>query len=157
MRIAVMSDTHRHSYAIKQVSKLIQDADIAIHLGDNVEDVEILKQSYKGKILNVRGNCDFTGLAPIERLEEIEGKKIYMTHGHKYNVKYDLLKLKYRAKEVGADIVLFGHTHESLELYEDGIWFVNPGSAALPRDSYQSIAILEIDSNKVQISLKNIR
>ncbi|MBL4937165.1 metallophosphoesterase [Clostridium sp. YIM B02515] len=156
MQIAVISDTHRHSYSINKAASIIQGMDMVIHLGDNVEDVEVLKEKFKGNIINVRGNCDFTSFVPRERLEEIEGKKIFMTHGDKYNVKYDLLRLKYRAKEVGADVVLFGHTHQSLELYEDGIWFINPGSAALPRDSFKSIAVLEIKNNKIQVMLKGI-
>jgi putative phosphoesterase len=156
MRIAVVSDTHSHSFSINKIYEYIQDADMMIHLGDNVEDVETLEKSFKGKILNVRGNCDYNSFVPKERLEVIEGKRIFMTHGDRYNVKYDLLRLKYRAKEVEADIVLFGHTHEYLELHEEGIWFINPGSAALPRDSSRSIVMLEIADNKVQISHRKI-
>lgn len=157
MRVAVISDTHRHLYSINQAAKLLQDADILIHLGDNVEDVEALEKSFKGKVISVRGNCDFASFTPAERLEVVEGKRIFITHGHKYDVKYGLLKLKYRAKEVEADIALFGHTHEKVEIYEEGIWFVNPGSAALPRDSSQSLAILEIDKDKVQVMFRHIK
>ncbi len=157
MKIAVISDTHRHLYSLNQVVKLIQDSDMAIHLGDNVEDTAIIKDNYKGEILSVRGNCDFTSFVPVERFEEIAGKKILITHGHKYDVKYSLLKLKYRAKELRADIVLFGHTHISTEFYEDGILFINPGSAALPKDSSQSIAIMEILKDKVLVSLRTIK
>jgi putative phosphoesterase len=157
MKIAVISDTHRHIYSLNQVTKLIQDTDMAIHLGDNVEDVEIIKTNYKGKIINVRGNCDFSSFIPVERLEEVENKKIFITHGHRYDVKHSLLKLKYRAKELGADIVLFGHTHISAEIYEEGIWFINPGSAALPKDSYQSIAVVEISDNKVTVSFRDLK
>lgn len=157
MKIAVISDTHRHIYSLNQVTKLIQDTDMAIHLGDNVEDVDIIKRNYKGKIINVRGNCDFSSFIPVERVEEVENKKIYITHGHRYDVKNSLLKLKYRAKELGADIVLFGHTHISAEIYEEGIWFINPGSAALPKDSYQSIAVIEISDNKVTVSFRNLK
>lgn len=157
MRIAVISDTHRHSYELNQVLRLTQDTDMIIHLGDNVEDVEILKNGYKGKIINVRGNCDIISFVSSERLEEIEGMKILITHGHKYNVKNDLLRLKYRAKELGANIVLFGHTHEAMELYEEGIWFINPGSLAIPKSKYKSFAIIEIDNNNnVQVIIKEI-
>lgn len=153
MHIAVISDTHRHSYELNQVLKQIQDIDVIIHLGDNVEDVDILKNGYKGKIINVRGNCDFVSFVPSERIEEFEGKKIFVTHGHKYNVKYDLLRLQYRAREVGANVVLFGHTHEAIELYEEGIWYINPGSLGLPRNGYKSYAILDIDNNEVKANI----
>lgn len=157
MQIAVISDTHRHSFELNEVLKLIQDTDMIIHLGDNVEDVDILKDGFKGEIINVRGNCDFVSFVSSERFEEIEGMKILITHGHKYNVKNDLLRLKYRAKEVGADIVLFGHTHEAIELFEDGIWFINPGSLAFPKIKYKSYAILEITNNNVKVSIRELR
>ncbi len=38
-----------------------------------------------------------------------------------------------RAKAVGANIVVFGHTHTAVVLMSDGILFVNPGSLAAPR------------------------
>lgn len=157
MQIAVISDTHRHSYELNQVLSHIQETDMIIHLGDNTEDVDILKNGYKGKIINVRGNCDFVSFVPSERLEEVEGMKVLLTHGHKYNVKNDFLRLKYRAKEVGANIVLFGHTHEAIELYEEGIWFVNPGSLALPKSRYKSYAILDLDNNNVKVSIRELR
>jgi putative phosphoesterase len=157
MRIAVVSDTHRHLYYINKVVGLVQDADVVIHLGDNVEDTEAIEKGFKGKVIGVRGNCDFSSFTPAERIEIIGGKRIFITHGHKYDVKYSLLRLKYRAKELEADIVLYGHTHEKAEIFEEGIWFVNPGSAALPRDSSHSIAVLEIENEKVQVSFRHIK
>lgn len=156
MKIAVISDTHRSSYETNKILHIIEEVDMIIHLGDNVEDAETLAGYFKGRIISVRGNCDFGSFAPSERLEVVEGKKIFITHGHRYDVKYGLSNLKYKAEEVGADIVLFGHTHESLVEYEKGIWFINPGSASMPRDSSKSIAILEIENSKVDISLRKL-
>lgn len=156
MNIAVVSDTHRSKYHMKKLLKLVEDTEIMLHLGDNVDDIEFLQTAYKGKIIAVRGNCDFSYTYPIERLEIIDGKRIFMTHGHKYDVKYDLLRLKYRASEVQADVVLFGHTHMSMAIYDKGIWFINPGSASLARDSKNSIAILQINGDKIDVSLRTV-
>lgn len=157
MLVAVVSDTHRHSHVVNQILELSKDTDIMIHLGDNVEDAKMLEKSYKGNVISVKGNCDFVSSVPNERIEVIGEKRIFITHGHKYDVKYDLLRLKYRAIELGVDIVLFGHTHQSQVLYEQGIWFVNPGSAALPRDACKSIAILEVGNNKFDASIRCIK
>lgn len=156
MKVAVVSDTHRSKYHMKKVLKAVEDTEILLHLGDNVDDAEFLESGYNGKVIAVRGNCDFSSFYPAERLEIINGKRIFMTHGHRYDVKYDLLKLRYKAMEVQADIVLFGHTHMSLYVYDNGIWFVNPGSASLARDSKNSIAVLQISDDKVDISLRII-
>ena len=50
MRIAVISDTHRVGKFINMAKKLIEDADILIHLGDNIDDVELLSNEFNGKV-----------------------------------------------------------------------------------------------------------
>lgn len=157
MKIGVMSDTHRHYSSINEGIKLLEDIDELIHLGDNTDDVEVIRRSFKGKIYNVKGNCDFSSSIPSERIEIIEGKKFFITHGHRYDVKYDLLNLRYRAEELGADVALFGHTHQSYISYEQGIWIVNPGSVSLPRDNVKSIAVIEITDGGINPYLRCIK
>ncbi|MCY6369712.1 metallophosphoesterase [Clostridium ganghwense] len=154
MLIGIVSDTHRESTVFERVAKTLEETDLIIHLGDNVQDVEGIKEYYKKRIINVRGNCDFGVKEPAELVEDVDGIKILITHGHKYDVKYNILKLKYRAQEVGADIALFGHTHISEIEYEEGIWFVNPGSPFLPRDGHCSVATIEINDGKIKPSIR---
>lgn len=153
MLIAVVSDTHRNSAIIKKVGNIVEKADILIHLGDNVADIDELKEIYKNKIISVRGNCDFTTRSPIEKVENINGFRVLVTHGHKYDVKSGIWHLKDRAKEVRPDIALFGHTHISEINFEDGIWIINPGSASLPRDGQRSIAFIEIEDTEIRPSI----
>lgn len=156
MLIAVVSDTHRNNYALDQVLKNIEAAEILIHLGDNIQDADYLKRMFKGKVINVRGNCDILDSVKSETIEVIDGKKIFITHGHNYDVKYTILNLKYKALEVGADIVLFGHSHVSMIEYEEGIWFINPGSASIPRDNCKSIALINVKNNEIIPSIRKI-
>jgi putative phosphoesterase len=153
MRVGVISDTHRIISSIEQLRGLIKGLDMLIHLGDNVEDILILQKFYKGKIINVKGNCDFSTLTPNDRLEEICGKKVFLTHGHRYNVKESLSKLRYKAIETGANIVLYGHSHIAKIDFEEGIWYINPGSASLPRDGDRSFAIIRIDKEGIEPNL----
>lgn len=156
MIIGVISDTHRHTWVVENAIKKLEGSDLIIHLGDNVQDVKEISKYYKGPIINVKGNCDFAVDTPSERIEIIAGKKVFITHGHRYDVKYDLSRLRYRALEVEADIVLFGHSHVSKIVYEDGIWFVNPGSPALSRDGFNSVASIEIEKDKINPSIKGV-
>lgn len=156
MQIGVISDTHRYTWVIEAAIKKLENSDLIIHLGDNVQDVKEISKYYKGPIINVKGNCDFAVDVPSEKIEIVEGKKLFITHGHRYDVKYDLSRLRYRALEVQADIVLFGHTHVSKIAFEDGIWFVNPGSPAIPRDGFNSVAIILIENGKINPSIKGI-
>lgn len=149
MLIAVVSDTHRDSYAVNKVLKKIGNADVLIHLGDNVRDAVDLSQKFKGRTIYVKGNCDFSPSMKAERVEEIAGKKIFITHGHNFGVKFGLSRLRERAEFEGAHIALYGHTHVSSIVYEGGIWFINPGSAWEGRDGSESIAMIEIKEGKI--------
>ncbi|MFL0253066.1 metallophosphoesterase [Clostridium neuense] len=156
MHIAVMSDTHRNKHMIDKACSHIENADVVIHLGDNVEDINEIRNKYSGEIISVTGNCDFMTTDPLERIEIIGGKKFFITHGHEYGVKYNLNRLKYRAMEVKADIALFGHTHMPFIANELGILFINPGSVSLSRKGPNSIAFIGINNGKISASIKNI-
>lgn len=89
----------------------------------------------KDRILCVRGNCDtevdqmvleFPILAEYCLLWA-EGRTIFATHGHRYNVSA-LPPLQ------PGDILLHGHTHiPACDPYGE-ILYVNPGSVSIPKD-----------------------
>lgn len=149
MRIGVISDTHRGIKYIEAAKLLLEDCDVLIHLGDNTSDVNELSKNFFGKIYAVRGNCDFDNSYPKERLLDFEGVKIYITHGDLYGVKYSLSNIYYKGLEIGADVVLFGHSHVCyLEEY-DNITLMNPGSVSMPRCSDRCVGIIELKNGTV--------
>ncbi|MCI1945601.1 metallophosphoesterase [Clostridium luticellarii] len=156
MQIGVISDTHRDKKFVHRVRDIFSDMDIIVHLGDNVQDVSQIKKFYTRPVINVKGNCDFSVDVPGERIENIGGKKFFITHGHRYDVKYDLSRLKYKAMEENADVVLFGHTHLSKIIYENGIWFVNPGSPSIPRDGFNSVAVINLEGEIINAVIKGV-
>lgn len=141
LKLLVISDTHRY---ISNAVSLIEEhnPDIIIHLGDVADDCDDLRYTYPMKrIMCVLGNNDFYNKNyPDEIVCEIGGKRFFMCHGHKYNVKYGLFALKKKAKDLKADVVLYGHTHQCYCKLENDILVMNPGS----RSTY---GIIEIDSN----------
>lgn len=158
MRIAVVSDTHRLSNHIKLAKKLIKNADVLIHLGDVTDDLDELTDGFNGEVYAVRGNCDFSRKYPKEQLLVLDGKKIFITHGDTYGVKYGLTEIFFRAKEINADIVLFGHTHQRLIAEEEGILFMNPGSVSLPRYLGKSLGFIILEEGKKpELIIKDIK
>ena len=161
MLIAVISDTHKNSRSIDIAKKHIKEtnAEIIIHLGDCIEDVEPLKEEFNGEVYAVEGNCDSLNKYPKEGILEVNGKKIYFTHGDLYGVKHGLDNLRCRGKEVGADIVLFGHTHEPFKEEKNGIILMNPGSIAKPVLRDRAIGFIEIDDegNLIRSELKLVK
>ena len=148
MRVIAFSDSHRH---YQNVHKLFEathlTTDLYIFLGDGENDLDNLIYLYPDKkILTVAGNCDSGSLAPGVGTADVCGKKIIFTHGHNHGVNYGMSELKRLAVQNGADVVLYGHTHERRCDYEDGVYYINPGSIGSPRDglppSYAAIDII---------------
>ena len=158
MLIAVVSDTHRENKYINLAKELIKDADILIHLGDNTDDVEVLKSGFKGEVYAVAGNCDYSAQYPKEVIIEVNGRKIFFTHGDLYGVKHSMNNIYYRGKELGVDIVLFGHTHVQIIEEEKDIILMNPGSISLPRFKGRYVGFIGIDDEgNIDTYLKEIR
>lgn len=150
MRILVISDSHRKTNVIDKILESQSEAQHVFFLGDNVLDIEDFEFLYPEKKFHlVCGNCDFASVIQAVGLEVINGKRIFYTHGHSYSVKYGITRLKEVAKQNSYDIVLFGHTHISQVLYEDGIYFVNPGSCSNAREGHNSYAVIDIAENGI--------
>lgn len=150
MRIVIISDSHRRSSVIDKILSSQTNAKYVFFLGDNVGDIEDFEFLYPDKkFCIVSGNCDFASVIPSVGVETVGNKRILYTHGHTFNVKYTLENLKKTAIQNGCDIVLYGHTHVSKILYEDGVYFVNPGSCSQPREGGTSYAVIDIEDNGI--------
>lgn len=168
MKVLVVSDIHGSSYYAEKLKEIveIENPEKIVLLGDlyyhgprnelsqeyaPMKVAEILN-SFKDKLLVVRGNCDAEVDEMISEfkfedhiLTEINGKKIYFTHGHKYNIE----KIPYDDFE----IMIYGHIHQGFIEKKEQFIFANPGSISLPKAGTEhSYLILE----KNEIKLKNI-
>ncbi|SER88829.1 metallophosphoesterase family protein [Psychrobacillus sp. OK032] len=141
MKILVMSDTHRDTETMGRVLEHWTDVDAVIHCGDS----ELAATYFESKPVHiVRGNCDFDDGFPEEVVIDLGNEKILVVHGHKHQVKTTLMPLKYRAEEVQASIVCFGHSHLIGAEYQKGVLYINPGSLHKPRGRKEkSYAIVE--------------
>ncbi|MCK8825340.1 metallophosphoesterase [Fuchsiella alkaliacetigena] len=156
MKLLCVSDTHGNTEVLRKVIDLEKEVDFLFHGGDFIVDTDpFIDRDLK--IIKVKGNCDHQHPGELEKVVEVADKRILLTHGHKYNVKYNALaSLAYRAAEIEADIVLFGHTHRSFKLKEDNVLYLNPGSLAYPRDGVFSYAIIEISKTGIKAEIKTV-
>lgn len=158
MRIAVISDTHRADKYIRLAKNLINDADILIHLGDNIDDVPLLSQGFNGEVYAVAGNCDFSSKYPKEGIIEVNGRKIFYTHGDLYGVKSSMTNIYYKGLELGVDIVLFGHTHQQMIEKTENLILMNPGSISLPHLKGRYVGIIDIDDDSnIDVYLRELK
>ncbi len=133
MRIVVISDTHGKYKDITNAILSMEKPDMLIHLGDYTDDGEEISKILGIPIVIVKGNCDLDSEYKNSELIELKGKKLFLTHGHNYDVKFTLDRLFYKALEMDADIVLFGHTHKPMNNVYDNVLILNPGSPSMPR------------------------
>ena len=152
MKILVISDTHGYIGPAQNAIMNNPGVDLVIHLGDNWRDAHKLSLMFPNVQFEcIRGNCDFaSNNVPDERLLELGGKRVFITHGHRYAVKKDYGRLYRRALELNADLVLFGHTHTADIVEMEKCCMVNPGSTSDPRSrSPRSCAVIEIENGRI--------
>ena len=130
-RVAVFSDSHHDQFSLGRLLDQMGEIDAACFLGDVASDAAYLRLRLaelpgKPPLYAVRGNNDIASALPDELVCEIGGKRLYLTHGHLCASLYSLVM---KAKERGADAALFGHTHEAMNEYAEGVLLLNPGAA----------------------------
>ena len=129
IRAAVFSDTHANTARMVRTVRSYRP-DIVLHLGDHARDTDILRREFPDiPVFSVCGNCDFGDSAPETLVVPLGPVRLFLAHGHQYNVRWTLDYLVYAAQEAGAKGALFGHTHEAANVEIGGVQVVNPGTA----------------------------
>lgn len=154
MKVLVISDTHGKIEHVQMVldHMIPLGVNTVLHCGDYISDARILQKKYPDLTIHgVYGNCDVGFGGEYSTVVTIEGVSIYMSHGHRYGVKwgdYDEVFIDTLAHE--ATVAVCGHSHEAYLEKRQGILIMNPGSITLPRDSrYPSYGILELLEGRV--------
>ena len=150
MKILVLSDSHSAiSFMRCCVEAVCPDA--IVHLGDYFDDGQVLAEKFPDiPFFQVPGNCDRfrcpIGTQEI-RIEPVLGVPLYMTHGHRHNVKLSDGFLIRDARASHSAAVLYGHTHVSECWQEpDGMWVLNPGSCGYFGGS---AGLMEVSGGKI--------
>ncbi len=148
MKILILSDSHG-AVENMELAVNMELPDAIIHLGDHVRDAcDLMELFPEIPLYKVSGNCDRYAWQPDleERLVwSFEGNVFCMVHGHQYGVKSSLLRLELAAREAGARVMLFGHTHRAYGEESNGILLFNPGACSGYRPTYGVIEAEEKD------------
>lgn len=149
MRILVISDTHRYQASFYEILSNRDDIEYVIHCGDTEGYEDEMEAVCKVPFVAVAGNNDWCSYLPRERVLELCGHRIFVAHGHTYNVSGGLGRFIDEAKDRKCDIALFGHTHRPTYCEAEGLKVMNPGSISLPRQASRrpSYGILDLNED----------
>lgn len=149
MKVLIVSDSHNKCYYLERALEKVKPIDLLIHLGDFEGDERFIQGIVNCQVVMVSGNNDYFTEIPREDFIQLGKYYIMITHGHKYGVNYGIEQIKEVASFNGANIVMFGHTHRPMiDLSDDNIWVINPGSISQPRQygRIPSFIIMDIDN-----------
>lgn len=153
VRILVISDSHGDYYSVCRALREQPSARVVFFLGDGEYDIQQAEEYSKNAYIHkVKGNCDFGSVLPASLIDDVDGVRIYATHGYVEKVKYGRELLKQYAKKNNAAIALYGHTHVADTTYDDGLWLVNPGSIRMGE-----YAVIDIEPNGIMPILLKLK
>lgn len=154
MKLVIFSDAHGSKDNIEKVISNNKNADYYISLGDSELGHDYLLDL---DIIAIKGNYPRDPGFVYERNFKVNGKCVFLTHGHKYDVSKGLEKLYYKALENECDIMLYGHTHIPKSTIVGKVLFINPGALHKPRNGLPpTYVILEIENDKIKYTYMDV-
>jgi len=157
MKLIVLSDTHIKpgrsllSLLPKDLISLIKNSASVIHAGD-FETMECYNELQSlTKLIAVHGDTDcdeLMGLLPERKVFEVEGVKIGIIHKGQLTSEHTD-GLRYLAKEMDVDVLIFGHFHHPIAEKTD-VLLLSPGSATVPGIAEPSAIELEIIDKRIK-------
>lgn len=150
--VIAFSDSHSAPLPDKLLS-VAKESDAVFFLGDGASSLNELL--FHKELYAVDGNCDLPCFGK-EKIVELDGVRILLTHGHLHSVKRDLLPLALYAKEKNCSAVFYGHTHTpSIDEY-DGVTLICTGSISFPISSQPSYAYAVTHNGKLTVKIVDL-
>jgi len=149
--IGVISDTH--GLLRPQAVQALEGVDLIIHAGD-IGDPKILRRLERiAPVQAVRGNTDRGAWAaglPPSLVVAVGGVHLYVLH--------ELFCLDLDPAAAGLAAVIFGHSHSPHLERQNGVLFLNPGSAGPRRFTLPvSLALLMVRNDTLQAELVQLK
>jgi len=135
--LGVISDTH--GLLRPEALSALQGSDAIVHAGDVGERAILDQLKGTAPTYAVRGNVDterWCESLPRTEAVQLQGISLYVIH--------NLRELDLNPKAEGFRIVVSGHTHNPEAHWDDGVLYLNPGSAG-PRRFSLPICLARLD------------
>jgi hypothetical protein len=126
IRFGLISDTH--GMFRPEIKECFKDVDYILHSGDIGKPSILLELEHIAPTIAVLGNSDIpTWFPELQKTStiETEKKRLFLLH--------NLEELDFDPNTAGFDAIIYGHTHKYTAHQKKGVWYINPGSAGIPR------------------------
>ena len=146
-KVGIISDTH--GLVRQRVVKSFKDVDLIVHAGDigTHEVLETLQAT--ARVYPVRGNVD--GGKWADNLPFAEAVKVGQAYLY---VLHDINALDLDPVAAGFNAVISGHSHVPKIEEQNGVLFLNPGSAGPKRPRYSvSVAFLYVNGVSIDTEI----
>jgi uncharacterized protein len=151
MLIGVISDTH--GLLREEARVALAECEHILHAGD-VGNITILEALRKiAPVTAIRGNVDVSGACaelPATEMVELDGVVFYLVHSLGW---LDLDPLS-----AGVQVVVSGHSHKPSVERQDGVVYLNPGSAGPRRFQLPvSVGLVTVSDGEVEARIVGLR
>ena len=157
-QILVISDTHVRAFRELPdgIQQAVREAEWVVHCGDFtsmalLEELKRLTPHFTG----VFGNADpgtVRQQLSHQAVFEVERKRIVAIHPH-WGGHPDGLEKELALRFPDADVILFGHTHESCNMTIDDTLLLNPGQGYASFMVPASMAVLTVSRSELRAEL----
>lgn len=146
LRVGLIADTH--DLLRDEAIAFLRGSDHIIHAGDIMDERIIQTLASLAPVTVVRGNNDRSEWArslPETAFFTLEQTGIYVIH--------DLAELAIDPADIGARVVISGHSHKPSITERAGVLYINPGSAGRRRFKLP-IAVAELSVAGAEVSAR---
>jgi hypothetical protein len=148
LRVGLISDTH--GLLRPQAVDFLRGSDLIVHAGDICDPAILAALAALAPLVAVRGNNDHGAWA--ERLRESE---LFQVGDVFVYAIHDLAEIDVAPRAAGVRVVVSGHSHRPSIRRDDGVLYVNPGSAG-PRRFKLPISIGELTIEGAGVAARTV-
>ena len=148
LRVGLISDTH--GLLRPQAIDFLQGSDLIVHGGDICDSAILTALAAIAPVIAVRGNNDRGDWAARLRESElfrIGDAFIYAIH--------DVAAIDIEPRATGVQVIVSGHSHQPSIRRDDGVLYVNPGSAG-PRRFRLPISVGELTIAGASVTARTV-
>ena len=146
MKLGVISDTHGKLNG--KIRDIFQGVDAIIHCGDIGSKGILVELENIAPTYAVLGNTDKPFIYPgLKYRYTVSINDFNILIKHEFDPEFD----NHRKSAKDFDMVFFGHTHIPYIKKQNGVLFVNPGSASQGRrGNPESVVLIELNEKNIQ-------